>query len=391
MEYITTKDASAKWGISTTRITILANEGRIPGAQRVGKNWLIPVGATKPAERKSRRSGSAGKEAGSFTFPLYHFCADWNDAKAAQLSEQQRSLLAAESAVLECRFAEAYPMLESIMQAPDDISTEIGCLWNMGICCIALNRPEDFSKVFLRLQMHLSDDIPHRDDLAITLDALRSYVESMGSAADGEDFNTDIHDQTLPLLCLQVAYANLTREALNSGTADTALLELNLRLLKTTGAVIAVEMMHCYLAGIYYLRHNMEAVEKHAKAAVRIAFENKFYFPIVTYYRFMSPALSPVLEQYPKEFQNHCHELIAQFDKNYPAFISAICKDAIITKIADADYPYIFAVLTDLTNNNIAEKFGVSEQTVKRRLTKLCEKLGVKTKKELKDYLRSCM
>ena len=30
MEYISTKEASAKWGISTTRITILANEGRIP-------------------------------------------------------------------------------------------------------------------------------------------------------------------------------------------------------------------------------------------------------------------------------------------------------------------------------------------------------------------------
>ena len=49
MEYITTKEASEKWGISTTRITILANQGRIPGAQRLGKSWLIPASATKPS------------------------------------------------------------------------------------------------------------------------------------------------------------------------------------------------------------------------------------------------------------------------------------------------------------------------------------------------------
>lgn len=54
----------------------------------------------------------------------------------------------------------------------------------------------------------------------------------------------------------------------------------------------------------------------------------------------------------------------------------------------DADYPYIFAVMMGLTNTNIAKNFGISQQTVKRRLDRLCENFGVNNQEELKDYLQ---
>ena len=103
MEYISTKEASKKWGISPIRITLLANEGRIPGAYRLGKSWLIPATATKPERKKANRSNSTKKE-------------------------------------------------------PEN--------------------SEDFSKAFLRLQMLLAADFPHRDDLAIILDCLKTYVQT---------------------------------------------------------------------------------------------------------------------------------------------------------------------------------------------------------------------
>lgn len=86
MEYITTKEASAKWGISPTRITIPANEGRIPGAYRLGRRWLIPASATKPKEFKPSRSGANKIEPDTFSFPLYHLRPDWNSDKEAELS-----------------------------------------------------------------------------------------------------------------------------------------------------------------------------------------------------------------------------------------------------------------------------------------------------------------
>lgn len=44
--------AAALWGISERRVRILCSEGRIAGAQKVGKSWIIPDSATKPADAR---------------------------------------------------------------------------------------------------------------------------------------------------------------------------------------------------------------------------------------------------------------------------------------------------------------------------------------------------
>lgn len=391
MEYITTKEASVKWGISTIRITILANEGRIPGAKRLGRSWLIPASAMKPAKLKSNHPTSVQEETDNFSFPLYHYRPDWNDVKNMTLSEQQQRVLAANIAVMECRFTDAYPILESILQSPDDIVTQIGCLWNAGLCCIALNKPDDFSRVFLQLQMLFSDEFPHRDDLVIILDALKTYVETLSFVANTKIYNTNIHDQCLPFVCMLIGYTQLSMEAMKPGAADTDMLELGLRLLQTTSAVAALEMGHLYLLGIYSMRQDMVAAERHAAAAVEIAYENKIYFPLVTYSRYNASVLSPIITQYPEEFQHLFHKLTSQYEANFTAFFSSLNDYTVISRLTDSDFPYIYAVMSDLSISQIAEKYGLHKQTVLYHLKKIYKKLGVKDKKELKEYLHNNM
>lgn len=52
MEYLSIKQTSERWGISTRRIQILCNEGRIPGATKVGSYWVIPADAEKPDDKR---------------------------------------------------------------------------------------------------------------------------------------------------------------------------------------------------------------------------------------------------------------------------------------------------------------------------------------------------
>ena len=51
-EYITTKEASEKWDITERRINVLCKEGRIPGAYKENKRWVIPMNAVKPADKR---------------------------------------------------------------------------------------------------------------------------------------------------------------------------------------------------------------------------------------------------------------------------------------------------------------------------------------------------
>ena len=391
MEYISTKEASAKWGISTIRITILANEGRIPGAKKLGKSWLIPAGATKPLELRPGQAAHVKKNINDFSFPLYHFRPDWNYNIESELSKVQQLLLQAGNAVLECRFADALPLLDSILKAPDDKITEIGCLWYKAICCLALNMPDDFLRTYLRIQLVFSEDFSHKDDMMVILNAINTYIESVSSIANSYDYIPDIHYQCLPMACLNIGYANLTREAMKPGITDIHLLELNLQFLKATGSVVAVGMMHCYLVGIYHFRNEVDAVQKHANAVIKIAYDYKLYFPLVTYYEYFSQVFSPILSQYPEDFQNHISDMVIQYEKNSNAFLESIGLDSVLSKLVDEDYPYIYGILMDLSNTAIAGRTGVHTQTVKNKIIKLCKKFNVNSKKELKDYLHSYM
>lgn len=63
MKYISTKEASEKWGISDRRIRILCNEGRIEEAIKIGRNWSIPDDAIKPVDaRKVNKRNYLGLE-----------------------------------------------------------------------------------------------------------------------------------------------------------------------------------------------------------------------------------------------------------------------------------------------------------------------------------------
>lgn len=48
--YITVKQAAEKWGISDRRVRMLCSEGKIPGAAREGRRWMIPSNAEKPED-----------------------------------------------------------------------------------------------------------------------------------------------------------------------------------------------------------------------------------------------------------------------------------------------------------------------------------------------------
>lgn len=56
--FMTTKEASEKWDISSRRINVLCKNGRIPGAYKEDNQWIIPADAVKPADKRLKK-GSA--------------------------------------------------------------------------------------------------------------------------------------------------------------------------------------------------------------------------------------------------------------------------------------------------------------------------------------------
>lgn len=61
MDYMTLKEASIKWGVSSRQINYYCAEGRISGAEKIGSLWLIPKDAKKPLDKR-KKGGKTSNE-----------------------------------------------------------------------------------------------------------------------------------------------------------------------------------------------------------------------------------------------------------------------------------------------------------------------------------------
>ena len=55
MNVISSIEAAKLWGISDRRVRLLCGEGRIMGAAKVGRNWMIPATASKPTDAREHK------------------------------------------------------------------------------------------------------------------------------------------------------------------------------------------------------------------------------------------------------------------------------------------------------------------------------------------------
>ena len=62
MNYATTVEKAKEWGISQRRVSIYCKEGRIEGAELLGRTWFIPKEAKKPIDPRRQRKLDAAKE-----------------------------------------------------------------------------------------------------------------------------------------------------------------------------------------------------------------------------------------------------------------------------------------------------------------------------------------
>lgn len=52
--YMTIRETADRWGVSPRRVQLLCSEGRIDGAEKVGRIWMIPAGTQKPEDARIR-------------------------------------------------------------------------------------------------------------------------------------------------------------------------------------------------------------------------------------------------------------------------------------------------------------------------------------------------
>ena len=58
MEYISISEAAKKWELTPRNVQILCSNGRVEGAMRLGRSWMIPSNASKPIDGRTKAAKS---------------------------------------------------------------------------------------------------------------------------------------------------------------------------------------------------------------------------------------------------------------------------------------------------------------------------------------------
>ena len=67
MDYMDVHQAAERWQVPERKVTALCREGRIPGARKSGKLWLLPENALRPLDGRTKEYAAA-RERGEVSF-----------------------------------------------------------------------------------------------------------------------------------------------------------------------------------------------------------------------------------------------------------------------------------------------------------------------------------
>lgn len=53
MDFMTTKEAAEKWGLTNRMVQYYCKNGKIKGAEKIGAMWLLPKNTSKPIDKRT--------------------------------------------------------------------------------------------------------------------------------------------------------------------------------------------------------------------------------------------------------------------------------------------------------------------------------------------------
>ena len=61
-QIMTASEAANLWGITPRRVQILCDKGKVQGAVRMGRTWIIPRGTPKPIDGRTKAAKAHNNE-----------------------------------------------------------------------------------------------------------------------------------------------------------------------------------------------------------------------------------------------------------------------------------------------------------------------------------------
>lgn len=412
MNKLTVQQTAERWNISVRRVQDYCRQGKIPGAQRIGTNWLIPADAVRPMDgRKKAAKLEAEKDIPMprkcpflYMTDLYSEAGTANKCILALSGQPEaQALLAAEIAYSRGEIDKVYKYAKYFLDKHSGFYAVLAAgmllaqcaLWagditmwqlarkhiceanaksntdrdiialSLGVIDSAIRSTQDFPKWF---KSGCFENLPVDAQYAAKIYYVKHLIVSAQQLASGEMKYPDLKGLSL-MRCIPYVVEPMIADAV----ADKVILvEIYLRLL----CAIA-----CHQVG------NTDRAIFHLDKAIADCLEDDLYGPLVEHRRQLGGILDERLSAADPEALKKVKELYKRMQIGWTTIHNAVLERNVSSSLTIREREVARLAVFGLNDKQIAVRFKISENAVKNILDEVKEKTGVQNRNELAFYI----
>ena len=402
MEYITVSEAAQKWGVTTRRVQMLCNDGRIKGAVRFGPVWKIPATAVLPnAKSKNEEPHLPMPRKSPFLdMTNLYYKAGCADECAEMLINQPEAhaLFEAQIAYRRGEIEKVYEQARYFLHSHSGFYAVIGGGMLLAQC--AIWRGDVF--LWKEAKKHIFEapckDEHDREIVSLTLAIIDSSIydnkdyPEWFKVGNFEALPGDSHPAAKVFYVkylYMAAYAIATGQFKLEGVEGLALMRMIPNTIEpmisqaVIDKTIVPEMflrMSCAVA--YYNSGQKEKAIAHIDKAIALALPDQLYGFLTEYMRHFGDLLEQRIALQDKNAVVAVKALYNIYSVGWARLSSQVRDKMISTNLDAKDREIAKLCAFGFTTKEIAAMLHTSESTISHAITRITNKTGLLSKKE---------
>ena len=402
MEYLKICEVAKMWGLSERGVQALCAQGKIEGATRFGRSWMIPKNAKKPLDGRTK-SGKAHanedmplprKTPFLYMSDLYHTPGTADSvAETLAYNHEAQVLFEAEVAYSRGEIDKVYDYANYLLNKHSGFYAVLSAGMLLAMCAIWKGDIDMWRKAKIHISEAPAKNDYDRDAMQLAISAVDIMiynVESFPEWFKKGNFEP-IHKDAYPAAKVYYAkylyalgYAVAMGLVKVEGTQGLYIMsvisyavEPMISWARANNTVMSEIYLRLTCAAIYHNCGKDEDAIHHIDRAIELALQDKLYGTLAEYCRALDTLMERRLSAINPEAWKEVQKLYKVYNKGWSKLSGAVRGKNILTTLTAKEREVAKLAAFGLSNQEIANKLYVSLSVVKQAVRIVSEKSGL--------------
>lgn len=406
MEYLNIAEAAERWGISPRRLQTLCANGKIEGAARFGKAWMIPKTASKPLDGRTKASKDNKAALLEQNMPMprktpfLHMTDLYSVAGTAQKSiaalegnPEAQILLEAEIAYSKGDIEKVYNNAYYLLHKHSGFYAVISAGMLLGLCAIWRGDLNMWRQAKIHMAEAPAKSGADRDIIAFSITAIDSILYDVSSFPEWFKIGRfePLHKDALPAAKVFYAkylyaagYALATKQVALQGVQGLSLMTMIPNTIEpmisqavADNSVIAEIYLRMTCAAVYHTGGNDKQAIYHIDRAVELALPDKLFGILAEYGRTLDSLLEQRIASVDADAWHAVRDLFRVYMAGWTKLSGSVRGKNLATTLTLKEREVAKLAAFGFKNSQIAQTLNMSISAVKQAVTNISNKTGM--------------